>query len=318
MDDKKKEQYKKWKKLINMSANEIQKFLDSEDGKEAGLSRKESATAGASGGKIKSGRDSARAIIRMLGTKVEDWTENDWDWSGRQISFISRMKSNPGPLYDEKGRKTRKLLSLLVWGHDPRKKMNEEINTDKRNYEMDFENELKLFEAEEEKKERVSTVPSDREIMFRKLMKMVNMSSAELQNFINSKESEDVGWSEQEAKKESVGGANYGMKDAKILVGILRKGSKFKNGGTPDLTDSEWQAVGRICRFIARFNSNIGPNKDEDGNLTPKAKALMLRAFDPIKFGNKKLPVTQDVKQELKKEMEKKINETVSLANLFL
>lgn len=115
MDDKQKEKYKKWKKLINMSAKEIQKFLDSDEGKEAGLSRKESATAGASGGKIKSGRDSARAIIRMLGTKVEDWTENDWEWANRQISFISRAKGGSGPLYDEKGRKTRKLLSLLVW-----------------------------------------------------------------------------------------------------------------------------------------------------------------------------------------------------------
>lgn len=316
MDDKKKEKYKTWKKLINMSANEIQKFLDSDEGKEAGLSRKEAATAGASGGKIKSGRDSARAIIRMLGKKVEDWDSNDWEWAGRQISFISRMKSNPGPLYDDKGRKTRKLLSLLVWGHDPRKKMNEEINIEKRNYEMEFETELKLFE-DEEKKERISKVPSDREIMFRKYMQMVNMSSAELQSFINSKESDEVGWSEAEAKKESLS-ANFGMKDAKILVNILRKGSKFKNSGTPELTDAEWQCLGRSIRFIARVKENIGDNKDEDGNLTPKAKALMLRAFDPIKAGNKKLPSTQEVKQELKKEMEKKINETVSLANLFL
>lgn len=317
MDDDKKEKYKKWKKLINMSANEIQKFLDSEDGKEAGLSRKESATAGAGGGKIKSGRDSARAIIRMLGTKVEDWTENDWDWSGRQISFISRMKSNPGPLYDEKGRKTRKLLSLLVWGHDPRKKMNEEINTDKRNYEMDFENELKLFEAEEEKTERVSTVPSDREIMFRKLMKIVNVSPSDLQSFLNSKDSEDVGWSPEQAKRESVA-ANYGRKDAKVLVSVLRKGQRFKNEGVPDLSDEEWQVVGRSVRFIFRFKELSKKYKDEDGNKTPLYYALYLRAFDPIKAGNKVLPSTQDVKQELKKEMEKKINETVSLANLFL
>lgn len=317
MDDKQKEKYRTWKKLINMSAKEIQKFLDSDEGKEAGLSRKEAATAGSGGGKIKSGRDSARAIIRMLGTKVEDWTENDWEWLGRQISFISRMKSNPGPLYDEKGKKTRKLLSLLVWGHDPRKKMNEEINTDMKNNEMDFENELKLFEAEEEKKERVSTVPSDREIMFRKLMKMVNVSPSDLQSFLNSKDSEDVGWSPDEARKESVS-ANFGKKDAKLLVSILKKGQKFKNGGTPELTDEEWSACGRVVRFIARFRELSSKFKDEDGNKTPLYYALYIRAFDPIKAGNKVLPSTQDVKQELKKEMEKKINETVSLANLFL
>ncbi len=138
MNDKQKEQYKTWKKLINMSANEIQKFLDSEDGKEAGLSRKEASTAGASGGKIKSGRDSARAIIRMLGKKVEEWDANDWEWSARQIGFISRMKGNSGPLIDDKGRKTRKLLSLLVWGHDPRKKINEDVI-----YESEIEKRIK-------------------------------------------------------------------------------------------------------------------------------------------------------------------------------
>lgn len=132
MNDKQKEQYKTWKKLINMSANEIQKFLDSEDGKEAGLSRKEASTAGSSGGKIKSGRDSARAIIRMLGKKVEEWDANDWEWCSRQISFISRMKGNDGPLVDAKGRKTRKLLSLLVWGHDPRKSLNEHVEIDEK------------------------------------------------------------------------------------------------------------------------------------------------------------------------------------------
>ncbi len=67
-------------------------------------------------------------LTALDGKKVEDWTSNDFDWMKDQISFISRMKGSRGPLFDEKGRKTRKLLSLLVWGHDPRKKINEEIN----------------------------------------------------------------------------------------------------------------------------------------------------------------------------------------------
>ena len=131
MDNKKeleKQIYRKWKKLINMSANEIQKFLDSDNGKKAGLSRKEAKTAGASGNKITSGRDSARAIIRMLKKGFDNWDSNDFRWAKKQIGFISRMRGNAGPLYDKKGRPTRKLLSLLVWGHDPRKKsLNEEI-----------------------------------------------------------------------------------------------------------------------------------------------------------------------------------------------
>ena len=109
------EKYKKWKKLINMSASEIQNFLDSEEGKKAGLTRKQAL------GPIKRGRDSGRAIIRMLNTPKDEWSTNDWEWAGRQISFISRMKGAKGPLRDEKGERTRKTTSLMIWGHDPEK-----------------------------------------------------------------------------------------------------------------------------------------------------------------------------------------------------
>ena len=122
IDDEKRSLYKEWRKLVNMSGKEIQSFLDSEDGEEAGLSRKEAGKAGAGGKKITSGRDSARAIIRMLGTPMTKWTANDWKWAGKQVNFISRMKGAKGGMRDEKGRPTRKLLALKVWGHNPEKK----------------------------------------------------------------------------------------------------------------------------------------------------------------------------------------------------
>ena len=121
-EERKRELHAKWSKLINMSASEIKRFLDSEDGKDAGMSAGAARAAG-----IGRGRDSARAIIRMLGNgrgveqALENWSAGDWRWAGRQVSFISRMKGNSGPLYDDKKRMTRKLKSLLVWGHDPRK-----------------------------------------------------------------------------------------------------------------------------------------------------------------------------------------------------
>jgi hypothetical protein len=121
-DEEKNALYKEWQKLVNMSGKEIQSFLDSEEGKEAGLSRKEAGKAGSSGGKITSGRDSARAIIRMLDTPKEKWTANDWKWAGKQVSFISRMQGAKGGMRDEKDRPTRKLLALKVWGHNPEKK----------------------------------------------------------------------------------------------------------------------------------------------------------------------------------------------------
>ncbi|MBK9390507.1 MAG: hypothetical protein IPN68_10035 [Bacteroidetes bacterium] len=91
----------------------IKKYLDSEDGKSSGLSKKE-----ASKLKIKRGRDSARAIIRMKKKGWKNWTLSDWRWAGRQVSFISRMKGNKGPLIKD-GNKTEKLKSLLIWGHRP-------------------------------------------------------------------------------------------------------------------------------------------------------------------------------------------------------
>lgn len=108
--------YTKWKSLVNMSASELEKFLNSEEGKVAGLTKSEADAQG-----IKSGRESATWILKMLKIKVENWTPEMWNWANRQISFISRMKGNKGPLYDPKGNKTRKHLSLLIWGHDPTK-----------------------------------------------------------------------------------------------------------------------------------------------------------------------------------------------------
>ena len=115
------DRYKEWQKLVNMSGKEIETFLDSDDGAEAGLSRKEAGKAGADGGKISTGRDSARAIIRMLDTPMEKWSDNDWKWAGKQVNFINRMKGAKGPLRDEDKKPTRKLLALKVWGHNPEK-----------------------------------------------------------------------------------------------------------------------------------------------------------------------------------------------------
>ena len=113
--------YKEWQKLVNMSGKEIETFLDSDDGAEAGLSRKEAGKAGADGDRISTGRDSARAIIRMLDTPMEKWSDNDWKWAGKQVNFINRMKGAKGPLRDEDKKPTRKLLALKVWGHNPEK-----------------------------------------------------------------------------------------------------------------------------------------------------------------------------------------------------
>lgn len=122
--EEREELWPKWRKLVNMTPSQIERFLNSPEGKAAGLSRKEASKAG-----IARGRDSARALVRMLPTggssyerAEKNWSDNDWEWAKRQYSFISRMRKSKGPLYKD-DEMTRKLTSLLIWGHDPRKKM---------------------------------------------------------------------------------------------------------------------------------------------------------------------------------------------------
>jgi len=119
--DEHKETYAKWKSLVNMSYSELKEFYDSKEGKEAGLSSSEAKAQG-----IDSGRESARWIMKMKSTPKDKWTPTMWKWAKKQISFISRMSGNEGKLYDEKGNKTRKHTSLLIWGHNPKKHKNME------------------------------------------------------------------------------------------------------------------------------------------------------------------------------------------------
>ena len=116
-DDDKKETYKKWKKLVNMSASSLKKYYESETGKKSGLTPKQAKAAGG----ISTGRQSARWIVKMKETPVKEWTPEMWKWANKQISFISRMKGNAGPNVDEYGNPTRKMMSLKIWGHDPLK-----------------------------------------------------------------------------------------------------------------------------------------------------------------------------------------------------
>lgn len=110
--------YQKWKRLVNMSASELEAFYNSKEGKVAGLTPSQAKSQG-----IDSGRESARWILKMKKTPYSDWTPQMHRWANKQISFISRMSGMKGDLIDDKGNKTRKYLSLLIWGHNPKKSM---------------------------------------------------------------------------------------------------------------------------------------------------------------------------------------------------
>lgn len=127
--------YKKWESLVNMSASELQTFMDTPEGKAAGLTKEE-----ADQKHIHYGRESARWISKMKATPVSRWTPDMWEWAKRQISFVSRMSGNRGALRDDEGNMTRKLTSLLIWGHNPEKMTSGgEINNMNKAYLMTLE-----------------------------------------------------------------------------------------------------------------------------------------------------------------------------------
>jgi rubrerythrin len=108
--------YEEWENLVNMSKSELKKFYDSEEGKTAGLTKEKADELG-----IDNGRTSARWIMKMKDISYINWTPEMWRWAKKQIGFIKRMSKNRGSLYMPNGKKSRKYLSLLIWGHDPEK-----------------------------------------------------------------------------------------------------------------------------------------------------------------------------------------------------
>lgn len=121
-EKRRQELYATWKKLINMSPSALETFKKSQTEKARGDASKYPGMKPAAAKKlgISSGVQSADWIIKMKRTPVKDWTPEMWRWAGKQVSFVSRMLGNSGPLYDENGEPTRKLLSLKIWGHNPR------------------------------------------------------------------------------------------------------------------------------------------------------------------------------------------------------
>lgn len=104
-----------WKSLANMSEKELKEFFDSKDGK-----------------KLVDKTDSKSLLVQMIpiGSTFEkaenSWTPEMWSMCKSQVSTIkrkragrSKMKGNP---FERDDKKTNWYLTLLSWGHDPKKR----------------------------------------------------------------------------------------------------------------------------------------------------------------------------------------------------
>lgn len=114
-----KRDYAKWKKMMNMSTKNLRYFVETEEGRNAGLSAKEVRK----GGGLRTARSSARALLKMRARGIGEWTSGEINWMYRQMAYVKRMRELDGPLFTTttKGKRvpTKKLATLWVWGHYP-------------------------------------------------------------------------------------------------------------------------------------------------------------------------------------------------------
>src|SRR4051812_3321337 len=102
---------KAFRDSVNMSASEIRAWLKTDESKKVGQTKR---------GETESvGRQSARRIIEILGTKADERTESDYVHMRKVVGFVKRHSAQKpaGDVTD-----TRWRWSLMNWGHDPKKR----------------------------------------------------------------------------------------------------------------------------------------------------------------------------------------------------
>ena len=100
-----------WKKAVNMTAGELEKWLDTDESKEVG-------DKGDNGGES-TGHRSGRRIIEILGTRKDDLTDSQVEWMHKVVGYVHRHSAQ-GPGSDVEHSRWR--YSLMNWGNDPLKK----------------------------------------------------------------------------------------------------------------------------------------------------------------------------------------------------
>jgi hypothetical protein len=98
-----------FKQVVNMTAEQLESWLETDDSKEVGQKD--------NGGESK-GHQSGRYIVELLGKKQMDYTDDDLSQMKRVISYVHRHSAQR-PSGDVEH--TRWRYSLMNWGHDPLK-----------------------------------------------------------------------------------------------------------------------------------------------------------------------------------------------------
>ncbi|MCQ0025589.1 DUF3140 domain-containing protein [Streptomyces somaliensis DSM 40738] len=106
-DDERKETWDEFRGLVNMSPAELEKWLASEESRNAGQHE--------DGGES-TGHASGRRILDILRTKKDDLSDDDYRHMRKVVGYVRRHVAQR-PSGDV--RDTRWRHSLMNWGHDP-------------------------------------------------------------------------------------------------------------------------------------------------------------------------------------------------------
>lgn len=98
-----------WQDAVNMSASQLEKWLDTEQSQAVGQKDPDAAES--------VGHKSGKRIIDILGTKRNDLDEDDIRHMHKVVGYVHRHLAQRPPEEDIESSKWR--YSLMNWGHDP-------------------------------------------------------------------------------------------------------------------------------------------------------------------------------------------------------
>ena len=110
MTDEQRETLDEFRRTVNMTAAELDRWLATDESQSVGQKKSE--------GGESTGHGSGRHIVELLRTKQADYTDADFDEMRRVVGYAHRhLAQRPGGDVSE----TRWRYSLMNWGHDPLK-----------------------------------------------------------------------------------------------------------------------------------------------------------------------------------------------------
>jgi hypothetical protein len=96
-----------WRDAVNMSAGQLETWLDTDESKSVGQK---------DGGGEATGHKSGRRIVEILRTHKGDLTDDDAEHMRKVVGYVHRhLEQRPGGDVED----TRWRYSLMNWGHDP-------------------------------------------------------------------------------------------------------------------------------------------------------------------------------------------------------